>query len=51
MCDGQYPLSLGYLETLYQVYLQDANRVSNEWREYFATQASVPRAPADPVAA
>ena len=44
MHDGQYPLSLGYVETLYQAYLQDANRVSNEWREYFAKQASVPRA-------
>ena len=50
MCDGQYPLSLGYLETLYQAYLQDANRVSNEWREYFAKHASVPRVPADPLA-
>ena len=46
MHDGQYPMSLGYVETLYRSFLQDADSVSGEWRSYFTKQASVLRAQA-----
>lgn len=50
MRDGQYPLSLGYVEALYQTFLRDADQVPDEWRSYFAGHASVHRAQAGPVA-
>ena len=48
MYDGQDSLSMGYLEGLYQTYLQDANLVSEEWRRYFADHALVQRPHVEP---
>jgi len=49
MYDGQDALSLNYLEGLYQAYLQDANQVSEDWRRYFAGQATAPGVQAGPL--
>mgnify|MGYP005847425017 CR=1 FL=1 len=47
MHHGQDSLSLGYLEELYQAYLQGGDQIPEQWRRYFADLAVVQRPEAE----